>query len=104
MIYPVVQRFKCEGVSVLLTHIGGYPRNYAPQIKQVLFSDTPDIFVCGHSHILKIMHDPILKLLHINPGGAGISGFHNIITIVKISIDGKRIFDCQVIEIEKKMV
>lgn len=103
MVYPLVQRFKCEEVNVLMTHIGGYPRKYAPQIKSELYGNTPDIFVCGHSHILKIMNDPILKLLHINPGGAGISGFHSIITIVKITIDGKRIFNCQVIEIEKKM-
>jgi len=101
-VYPKVQRFYCEEVEVMITHIGGYPGNYAPPVKPILFAKPPQLFVCGHSHILKIIHDPKLNMLVINPGAAGVLGIHKVITIVKISIEGKRIFNCTVIELGKR--
>lgn len=94
-----VLRFKCEEVNVLLTHIGGYPGKYAPEIKSELINNPPQLFVCGHSHILKVQYDNKLELLHINPGAAGKYGFHKVRTIVRFTIDGKTIKDLEVIEI-----
>lgn len=92
-------RFKCEDVNVLLTHIGGYPGKYAPEIKSELLNQPPQLFICGHSHILKVQYDNKLELLHINPGAAGKYGFHKVRTIVRFTIDGKTIKDLEVIEI-----
>ena len=80
--------FTCEGLKVLLTHIGGWPGHYPPEILKILQHDRPDIFVCGHSHILKVMFDKELNLLHINPGAAGRQGFHKVGTLVRFVIDG----------------
>lgn len=98
--YPKDQRFSCEGLSVWMTHIGGYPPKYNPQVKRALAENPPNIFICGHSHILKIMTDPKLgKLLYLNPGAAGKSGFHRIRTLVRFQIDQGKVSEMQVIEL-----
>lgn len=95
-------RFKCEDVDVLLTHIGGYPGNYAPQIRSLLFALPPQLFVCGHSHILKVQYDKTLNLLHINPGAAGLQGWHRERTLIRLTIEGNKFTDCEVIALSDK--
>lgn len=97
--YPEKLRFRCEDVDVLMTHIGGYPGRYAAAIKPELTANPPQLFICGHSHILKIIYDPKLKCLHINPGAAGRAGWHKVRTIVRFAIDRKEIKNCEVIEL-----
>lgn len=80
--------FECEGLKVLMTHIGGWPGHYPKSMKERLLEVKPDIFVCGHSHILKVMYDNELNLLHINPGAAGKQGFHQKSTLVRFVLDG----------------
>ncbi len=88
--------FECEGRKVLITHIGGYPRHYSPQAVARIQQLKPDIFVAGHSHILKVIFDPIYNLLHINPGAAGCYGFHKIRTAIRFTIDGTDIRDMEI--------
>ena len=97
--YPRVLRFKVEEVEVLITHIGGYPGRYAPEIREELFSNPPQLFIAGHSHILKALYDPKLQCMHLNPGAAGKSGFHKVRTLMRFVIDGKQIKDLEVIEL-----
>lgn len=92
------QRFKCEQVDVWMTHIGGYPGKYASQVKPRIYQHPPRLFISGHSHILKVMYDDRLDLLHINPGAAGKTGFHKVKTAVQLVIEGPEIKDLQVIE------
>ena len=91
--------FTIEGVKVMMTHIGGYSGHYAPEIRKQLYDVRPALFITGHSHILKVMFDKTLECLHINPGAAGISGFHQVRTLVRFSIDGEKIKDLEVIEL-----
>jgi len=99
-IYPLHQKFFCEEVHVWMTHIGGYPGHYAPEVKNEINITKPDLFISGHSHILKIMPDKnIPGLLHINPGAAGIHGFHHLRTMVMFTIENKTIKDLDVIEL-----
>lgn len=98
-IHPEDQIFFCEEIKVLITHIGGYPGNYFPEAKNKIIEHKPDLFICGHSHILKVMRDQKYNLLHINPGAAGKSGFHKIKTMVRFEINGKRIENLEVIEL-----
>ena len=88
--------FECENKRVLITHIGGYPRHYSPQAVRMIQSARPDIFVAGHSHILKVIFDPIYQLLHINPGAAGQYGFHRVRTAIRFTIDGDDIRDMEI--------
>ena len=97
-------KFPCEELTVVITHIGGYPGRYSPAIREKLKANPPDIFICGHSHILKVMRDPKLKLLHINPGAAGISGFHKVRTLVLMEVEGKEIKNLRVVELGKRGV
>ena len=92
-------RFKCEDVEVLMKHIGGYPGHYDASIRESLFARPPQLFISGHSHILKVLYDKTLQCLHINPGAAGMSGFHKVRTLVRFTIDGKDIKDLEVIEL-----
>ena len=85
--YKALEIFETEGVKVVMTHIGGYPGRYAPGIKSRLELSRPKIFVCGHSHILKVMYDQQMDFLHINPGAAGRSGFHKVSTLVRFTLD-----------------
>src|ERR1017187_3152704 len=97
--YPKVLRFACEGVDVLITHIGGYPGKYDHGIRAELQSRPPDLFICGHSHIVKVIRDPKLGLLHINPGAAGRSGFHFVRTLMLLEIEEKQIKNVRVVEL-----
>ena len=101
-VYPEKLTWQCEDVKVFMTHIGGYPGRYAPKIKQALQENHAKLFICGHSHILKVIYDDKLECLHINPGAAGRQGWHLVRTIVTFAIDGNNIFDCKVIELGKR--
>lgn len=94
--------FMCEEVKVMMRHIGGYPPRYNPETKKELLIHQPQLFISGHSHILKIMYDEKLQCLHMNPGAAGKHGWHKIRTVVRFAIDGKNIKDCEVIELGKR--
>jgi putative phosphoesterase len=100
--FPLHNRFMCENVSVWITHIGGYPSKYNPAIKEELEKNPPKLFICGHSHILKLQFDKKLNLLHMNPGAAGIYGFHQIRTMLRFEIDGDKIQNLEIIELGKK--
>ncbi len=84
---PKTNIFDCDGLHIMMTHIGGWPGHYPATLRQELLIQKPDIFVCGHSHILKVMYDKELNFLHINPGAAGIQGFHKTCTLVRFVID-----------------
>ncbi len=101
-IHPKNQRFMCEEVDVFMTHIGGYPNHYSPDALSEIKQNPPKLFICGHSHILKVMFDDKHKLLHINPGAAGIHGFHKVKTLVRFTIDADKIKDLEVIELGKR--
>ena len=98
-IYPKIQKFTCENVKILMTHIGGYPNKYNKEIETEIQSFNPDLYICGHSHILKIMYDSKYQLIHINPGSAGKEGFHQKRTVVLLSIQNTKIHDVKVIEL-----
>lgn len=100
--FPEKLRWQCEGVEVLMVHIGGYPGKYAPSIREEIRSNPPKLFISGHSHILKVIHDDKLNCLHMNPGAAGRHGWHKVRTIIRFSIDAERIYDCEVIELGKR--
>lgn len=99
--FPLHNRFMCEKVDVWITHIGGYPNRYNPEIRNELKRNPPKLFICGHSHILKVMPDPTIGLLHMNPGAIGKHGFQKVRTMLKFKIDAERIFDLHVIEYPK---
>ncbi|AMA48793.1 MULTISPECIES: metallophosphoesterase family protein [Flavobacterium] len=99
MEFPLHNRFYCEKVDVLITHIGGYPNKYNAEIKEELYKNPPKLFICGHSHILKVQFDKTLNLLHMNPGACGKSGFHQIRTMLRFIIDGEAIKELEVIEL-----
>ena len=99
--FPLHNRFICEKVNVWITHIGGYPKRYNPKILEELKSDPPDLFICGHSHILKVMNDKELDLLHINPGAIGKHGLHSVRTMIQFEINGKKIENLSVIEFKR---
>jgi len=98
-IYPEDLRWQSEGVKVVMTHIGGYPPRYNPRVKKLLETDPPQLFICGHSHILKVMFDEKLQCLHMNPGAAGRQGWHTVRTLIRFVIDGNNMRDCEVIEL-----
>lgn len=100
---PSHQRFTLEELDVWITHIGGTPPNYNPAVRPKIQRNPPNLFVCGHSHILKVTRDPALgNLLFINPGAAGKTGFHQLRTVLRFSLDAGRITNMQVIELGKK--
>lgn len=92
-------RFKVEECNVLMTHIGGYPGKYSPAIRNILRSERPQLFIAGHSHILKVMYDKEIGCLHVNPGASGRQGWHAVRTLVKLTIDGSEIKDLEVVEL-----
>lgn len=100
--YPLDLRFDCEGLDVLITHIGGYPNRYSKRVREKMLENPPKLFISGHSHILKVMPDNKFDLLHINPGACGNHGFHQIKTIVRFSVDAGEVFDLEVIELGKR--
>jgi len=99
--FPLHNRFICEKVNVWITHIGGYPKRYNPKILEELKSNPPDLFICGHSHILKVINDKKLGLLHINPGAIGKYGLHSVRTMVQFEINGKKIENLSIIEFKR---
>jgi putative phosphoesterase len=97
--HPYVQFFEMEGMRILMMHIGGYPGRYDFKAFQLINAHMPNIFICGHSHILKVMYDKELGCLHVNPGAAGRQGWHAVSTLVKLTIDGSEIKDLEVVEL-----
>ena len=98
-IYPEQEIFMCEEVKVMMRHIGGYPPRYNPETKKEILLHQPQLFISGHSHILKVMYDDTLKCLHMNPGAAGKQGWQKVRTLIRFVIDGKEIKDCEVVEL-----
>ncbi|NLR57138.1 metallophosphoesterase family protein [Chitinophaga polysaccharea] len=97
--YPEILRFNLEEVEVMMTHIGGYPGKYAPGVREILKKHPPKLFICGHSHILKVMPDPALHLLHMNPGACGQQGWHKVKTLLRFQLDNGNIQQLEVIEL-----
>jgi putative phosphoesterase len=100
--FPEQLIFMCEEIKVMMKHIGGYPPKYNPETKKEILIHKPQLFISGHSHILKIMYDDKLNCLHMNPGAAGKQGWHKIRTMIRFVIDGKEMKDCEVIELDKR--
>ena len=99
--HPMYRFFECDGLKVLMTHIGGYPGRYDPRARELIDKYCPDIFVCGHSHILKVVRDNRRNMLVINPGAAGIQGFHVVRTALRFHIDQGQIHSMEVFEIDR---
>ncbi|PLX09422.1 MAG: YfcE family phosphodiesterase [Marinilabiliales bacterium] len=95
-------RFKIQEVDVLMIHIGGYPGRYVPLVRREIEENPPDLFISGHSHILKVINDPKHKLLHINPGAAGNKGWHKFVTVIKFEINNGKIENLQIFEKPRK--
>lgn len=103
-VFPMHLRFNCEEVDVWMTHIGGYPGRYERYVKPEIYNNPPDLFISGHSHILKVIFDKKLNFLHINPGAAGNKGFHKVLTAIRFVIDGKDIRDLEIWEMKRKEI
>jgi hypothetical protein len=101
--YPEHNMFTCEKMKILITHIGGYPGRYSPAARKLIEQEKPGIFICGHSHILKVMYDKQHQLLHLNPGAAGVHGFHQVKTALRFAIDGAEIKNMEVIELGNRV-
>ena len=99
--FPEYKRFKCENVDVWITHIGGYPNRYDIRLRETIKQNPPDLFISGHSHILKVISDKKLNLLHMNPGAIGKYGLHKVRTMLRFEIDGKKIQNLEVIEFKR---
>lgn len=102
MEFPLNDRFKCEDVEVLMTHIGGYPPRYNARTKTLISKHPPKLFICGHSHILKVMWDKKLGVLHMNPGACGKHGFHQVRTMLRFVIEGDDIKNLEIVELGKR--
>ncbi|MDF2448760.1 MAG: metallophosphoesterase [Bacteroidota bacterium] len=100
--FPKNLIFNCEGVKVFITHICGQPSNYLKEVKEILSNEKPKVFICGHSHILKVMYQPQYEVLHMNPGACGVHGFHQMKTALRFTIDKDEIKDLAVIELGKR--
>ena len=101
--FPADLHFFCEEVDVFMTHIGGYPGKYEARVRNLFHIKSPQLFICGHSHILKVIFDPKYNLLHVNPGAAGNKGIHRVCTAVRFVIDGKNIKEMEVLEFERNV-
>jgi putative phosphoesterase len=93
-------RFNCEGIDVWMTHIGGYPDKYSPRVKRIIYTKPPQLFIAGHSHILKVIYDKKINCLHLNPGAAGKQGWQKVRTLMKFSIFDGKITNLQIIELK----
>lgn len=102
MEFPLNNRFLCENVDVWITHIGGYPGKYNQSIRDEMYINPPKLFICGHSHMLKVQFDKKLNLLHMNPGAAGTHGFHQVRTMLRFEIENDKIQNLEIIEIGKR--
>lgn len=103
MEFPLHNRFLCEDVAVWITHIGGYPGKYNQDIRSEIETNPPKIFICGHSHILKVQFDKKLGLLHMNPGACGKHGFHQVRTMLRFEIEGDKIQNLEIIELGNRV-
>ncbi len=101
--YPLDAKFTCEGVSVWMTHIGGYPNKYNQRIREEIQQNPPKLFISGHSHILKVQFDQKLNLLHMNPGAAGKHGFHKVRTLLRFELNNGEIKNLEVVELETRV-
>ncbi len=101
-VYPLDLRFDCAGMRVWITHIGGYPGRYSKRVREIMLDDPPDLFICGHSHILKVMPDKKHNLIHINPGACGNHGFHKVRTIIRFKITEGKLHDMDVVELGRR--
>lgn len=101
-VYPEHLRFNCEGVDVWMTHIGGYPDKYSPLVRKEIYANPPKLFICGHSHILKVIYDKKISCLHLNPGAAGKQGWQKVRTLMRFSITDEKIHGLEVIELGVK--
>ena len=101
--FPLHNRFKIDDLDVWITHIGGYPGKYSPAVREEIRENPPQLFICGHSHILKVMPDKKLNLLHMNPGACGIYGFHQVRTMLRFEINSGKIENPEVIELGKRL-
>ncbi|MGB1318967.1 MAG: metallophosphoesterase family protein [Flavobacteriales bacterium] len=99
VVHPENQVFELEGVKVLITHIGGYPDRYTARVRELIIQEKPRLYICGHSHILKVMHDKKYNCLHMNPGAAGNHGFHKVKTLLRFTLDAGNIKDLEVVEL-----
>ena len=99
--HPLHRFFECEELKVLMTHVGGYPGRYDPRARKLIDTYRPDLFVCGHSHILKVMRDQQRNMLVVNPGAAGIQGFHVVRTALRFHIDAGKIHDMEIFELDR---
>ena len=100
--FPLDLHLEREGLNVYMTHIGGYPGKYNPRARKILSAEKPDLFISGHSHILKVMRDAELGTLHINPGACGLEGWHRVRTLIRFSIENALIKDVEVIELGRR--
>jgi putative phosphoesterase len=100
--FPLDNVFEMEGLKVYITHIGGYPGRYSAHAKEVIVRERPGLFICGHSHIAKVMPDRSHNLLHMNPGAAGIHGFHAVRTMLRFVVQGGKVEQLEVIELGKR--
>lgn len=100
--FPLHLKFECEKVIVWITHIGGYPGKYDPKIREQIYQEKPDLFICGHSHILKVMYDKNIGCLHLNPGAAGKYGWHKVRTLLRFCISEEKILNLEVIELANR--
>lgn len=101
--FPLNNRFNANGLDVLMTHIGGYPGKYSPAIREDIYSNPPQLFISGHSHILKVMPDKKLNLIHMNPGACGVHGFHQVRTMIRFELNSGKIENPEVIELGKRV-
>lgn len=97
--FPLNNRFICEGMDVWITHIGGYPDKYNPAVRKDIYENPPQLFICGHSHILKVQFDKKINCLHLNPGASGTHGFHQMRTMLRFEINAGKIENLEVIEL-----
>lgn len=100
--FPLHLKFECEKVNVWITHIGGYPGKYDPKIREQIYQEKPDLFICGHSHILKVMYDKNIGCLHLNPGAAGKYGWHKVRTLLRFCISEEKILNLEVVELANR--
>ena len=101
--FPESLRFNCEGLDVWITHIGGYPDRYSAEVRKEIYTNPPGLFICGHSHILKVIFDKKINCLHLNPGAAGKQGWHKIRTLMRFAIDEGKVKDMEVIELNNNL-
>lgn len=101
-VWPLNQEFECEGVKVFMTHIGGYPGRYTGRVKKILQKTLPNLYICGHSHICKVVPDKELQILHMNPGACGHEGFHSIRTILRFDVAEGKISNLRVVELGQR--